>query len=34
MEPHRAEFRAEVLAACDANQGTGAVALRCKVSES
>ena len=34
MEPHRAEFRCEVLAACDANVGTRAVALRFKFSES
>ena len=34
MEPYRAEFRAEVLAACDANEGTKTVALRFGVSES
>ena len=34
MEPYSTEFRGEVLAACDANEGTRAVALRFKVSES
>jgi transposase len=34
MEPYSAEFRGEVLAACDANEGTQAVALRFGVSES
>jgi transposase len=34
MEPYSAEFRAEVLAACDADEGTQAVALRFDVSES
>lgn len=33
MEPYSAEFRGEVLAACDAGEGTRAVALRFKVSE-
>jgi transposase len=34
MEPHSVELRSQVLAACDANEGTRAVALRFKVSES
>ena len=34
MDPYSAEFRGEVLAACDANEGTQAVALRFNVSES
>lgn len=34
MEAYRTEFRGEVLAACDANEGTRAIALRFKVSES
>ena len=34
MKPYTAEFRGEVLAACDANEGTRAVALRFNVSES
>jgi transposase len=34
MESYRVEFRSEVLAACDANEGTQAVALRFNVSES
>ena len=34
MDPYSQEFRSEVLAACDAGQGTQAVALRFKVSES
>ena len=34
MKPYSAEFRGEVLAACDANEGTRAVALRFDVSES
>jgi transposase len=34
MEAYSAEFRGEVLAACDANEGTRVVALRFKVSES
>jgi transposase len=34
MEPYSAEFRAEVLAACDANEGTRAIAARFKVSDS
>jgi len=34
MKPYNAEFRGEVLAACDANEGTRAVALRFNVSES
>ena len=32
--PYSKEFRGEVLAACDANEGTQAVALRFNVSES
>jgi transposase len=34
MEPYSKEFRAQVLAACDANEGTHAVALRFNVSKS
>jgi transposase len=34
MEPYSAEFRGEVLAACDANEGTHAIAVRFKVSDS
>jgi transposase len=34
MEAYDTEFRSAVLAACDANEGTRAVALRFKVSES
>jgi transposase len=34
MDPYSREFRGEVLAACDTNQGTQAVALRFNVSES
>jgi transposase len=34
MEPYSKEFRGEVLAACDANAGTQAIALRFQVSES
>ena len=34
MIPYSKEFRGEVLAACDANEETRAVALRFKVSES
>lgn len=34
MEAYSAVFRGEVLAACDANEGTQAVALRFNVSES
>lgn len=34
MEPYDAEFRGEVLAACDSKEGTRAVALRFNVSES
>ena len=34
MDPYDAEFRGEVLAACDANEGTRAIAVRFKVSES
>lgn len=34
MEPYSAEVRGEVLAACDANEGTRVIALRFKVSES
>src|SRR5262245_2816409 len=33
MEPYSAEFRSAVLAACDAHEGTRAVALRFGVSE-
>ena len=34
MKPYDQEFRSEVLAACDANEGTKAVALSFGVSES
>lgn len=34
MEPYSTEFRGEVLAACDANEGTCVIAVRFKVSES
>jgi transposase len=34
MDSYSAEFRGEVLAACDANEGTRDVAVRFKVSES
>jgi transposase len=34
MEPYNAEFRGEVLAACDKNEERRAIALRFKVSES
>ncbi len=34
MDPYSTEFRADVLAACDAGEGTQAVALRFDVSES
>ncbi len=34
MEPHSVDLRREVLAACDAKEGTKAVALRFGVSES
>ena len=34
MEPYSIEFRSEVLAACDANEGTHDIAVRFKVSES
>ena len=34
MEPYGVEFRGEVLAACDANEGTRAIAVRFKVSDS
>lgn len=34
LEPYSAEFRSEVLAACDVNEGTRAIALRFNVSES
>ena len=34
MEPYSQEFRSEVLAACDADEGTKSIALRFKVSES
>jgi transposase len=34
MQPYSKEFRGEVLAACDAGEETGAVALRFEVSES
>jgi transposase len=34
MDPYNAELRGEVLAACDANEGTLLIALRFKVSES
>ena len=34
MEAYSTEFRGEVLAACDANEGTRVIAVRFKVSES
>lgn len=34
MEPYSAEFRAAVLAACDANEETRSIAVRFKVSDS
>jgi hypothetical protein len=34
MEPYDAKFRGEVLAACDANEGTRAIAVRFKVADS
>jgi transposase len=34
MEPYSTELRGEVLAACDANEGTRVIAVRFKVSES
>jgi transposase len=34
MDPYTAELRGEVLAACDANEGTRNIATRFKVSES
>jgi len=34
MDPYTAEFRGEVLAACDSNEGTRVIAVRFKVSES
>lgn len=34
MEPYSSEFRGEVLAACDADEGTREIAVRFKVSES
>ena len=34
MDPYSTEVRGEVLAACDANEGTRAIAVRFKVSES
>ena len=34
MEPYSTEVRGEVLAACDANEGTRVIAVRFKVSES
>jgi transposase len=34
MKAYTAEFRAEVLAACDANEGTRVIAVRFKVSDS
>lgn len=34
MVPYDSEFRGEVLAACDANEGTHNIAVRFKVSES
>ena len=34
MKPYTAEFRGEVLAACDANEGTHDIAVRFNVSES
>ena len=33
MKPYMVEFRGEVLAACDANEGTRDIAVRFKVSE-
>ena len=33
MDSYSAEFRGEVLAACDANEGTHDIAVRFKVSE-
>jgi transposase len=34
MDPHSVELRGEVLAACDANEGTRVIAVRFQVSES
>jgi hypothetical protein len=34
MDPYSAEFRGEVLAACDAKESTSAIAWRFEVSES
>jgi len=34
MDPYSAEFRGEVLAACDGNEGARVIAVRFKVSES
>ena len=34
MKPHSTKLRSEVLAACDANEGTQAISLRFNVSES
>ena len=34
MQPYSQEFRAEVLAACDADEGTRAIAVRFQVSDS
>lgn len=34
MQPYSQEFRAEVLAACDADEGTRAIAVRFEVSDS
>ena len=34
MEPYPIEFRSDVLAACDADEGTHDIAVRFKVSES
>ena len=34
MDPYSMEFRSEVLAACDANEGTRDISVRFKVSES
>jgi transposase len=34
MQPYSQEFRAEVLAACDADEGTHAIAVRLQVSDS
>jgi transposase len=34
MEPYDTEFRGEVLAACDANEGTRTIAVRFRVSDS